>query len=68
MARKSNEIKIIWHEPAEKQTSENVQQAGLGFFFFYINYKIIIDKLSASGLTYDEQKVALKKVLFSVSK
>ena len=27
MARKSNEIKIIWHEPAEKQTSENVQQA-----------------------------------------
>ena len=30
--------------------------------------KIIIDKLSASGLTYDEQKVALKKVLFSVSK
>ena len=59
MARKSNEIKIIWHEPAEK----NVQQAVDDLYI-----KIIIDKLSASGLTYDEQKVALKKVLFSVSK
>ena len=63
MARKSNEIKIIWHEPAEKQTRENVQQAVDDLYI-----KIIIDKLSASGLTYDEQKVALKKVLFSVSK
>lgn len=63
MARKSNEIKIIWHEPTEKQTSENVQQAVDDLYI-----KIIIDKLSASGLTYDEQKVALKKVLFSVSK
>ena len=63
MARKSNEKKIIWHEPAEKQTSENVQQAVDDLYI-----KIIIDKLSASGLTYDEQKVALKKVLFSVSK
>ena len=63
MARKSNEIKIISHEPAEKQTSENVQQAVDDLYI-----KIIIDKLSASGLTYDEQKVALKKVLFSVSK
>lgn len=63
MARKSNEIKIIGHEPAEKQTSENVQQAVDDLYI-----KIIIDKLSASGLTYDEQKVALKKVLFSVSK
>lgn len=58
MARKSNEIKIIWHEPTEKQTSENVQQAVDDLYI-----KIIIDKL-----TYDEQKVALKKVLFSVSK
>ena len=63
MARKSNEIKIIWREPAEKQTSENVQQAVDDLYI-----KIIIDKLSASGLTCDEQKVALKKVLFSVSK
>lgn len=28
--------------------------------------KIIVDRLSASGLTYDEQKAALKKLLVRV--
>ena len=52
MARKSNEIKIIWHEPAEKQTSENVQQAVDDLYI-----KIIIDKLAPAGLHMMSRKL-----------
>lgn len=63
MARKSNKINIILHEPADEQTRKNVQQA---FDDLYI--KIVVDKLSASGLTYDEQKAALERISAAASK
>ena len=63
MARKSNKINIILHEPADEQTRKNVQQA---FDDLYI--MIVVDKLSASGLTYDEQKAALEKISAAASK
>lgn len=63
MGRKSCSINVILHEPADEQTRKNVQQAVDDLFI-----KIVVDKLSASRLTYDEQKAALKKVLAARSK
>lgn len=63
MARKSCNINVILHEPADEQTRENVQQS---FDDLYI--KIVVDKLSASGLTYEEQIAVLKKLSADVNK
>ena len=63
MGRKSCSINVILHEPTDEQTRKNVQQAVDDLYI-----KIVVDKLSASGLTYDEQKAALKKVFAAGSK
>lgn len=63
MSRKSCNINVILHEPADEQTRKNVQQV---FDDLYI--KIVVDKISASGLTYEEQKAALKNISTAVSK
>lgn len=63
MARKSCNINVILHEPEDEQTRENVQQS---FDDLYI--KIVVDKLSASGLTYEEQIAVLKKLSADVNK
>ena len=63
MARKSCNINVILHEPEDEQTREKVQQS---FDDLYI--KIVVDKLSASGLTYEEQIAVLKKLSADVNK
>ena len=63
MVRKSNKINVILHEPEDEQTRENVQQS---FDDLYV--KIVVDKLSASGLTYEEQIAVLKKLSADVNK
>lgn len=63
MARKSCNINVILHEPADEQTRENVQQS-----FDDLYLKIVVDKLSASGLTYEEQIAVLKKLSAAVNK
>lgn len=63
MARKSCNINVILHEPEDEQTRENVQQS---FDDLYV--KIVVDKLSASGLTYEEQIAVLKKLSADVNK
>lgn len=63
MARKSCNINVILHEPADEQTRENVQQS-----FDDLYLKIVVDKLSASGLTYEEQIAVLKKLAAAVNK
>ena len=56
-------INVVIHEPEDTQFCKNVQQAVDDLYI-----KMIVDKLSSSGLTYDEQKEVLKKVLAYVSK
>lgn len=61
MGRKTQNIKVIVHGLEDYAVRENVQQAVDAQYM-----KIIVDRLSASGLTYDEQKAALKKLLVRV--
>lgn len=63
MGRRIQKINVVIHEPEDTQVCENVQQAVDDLYI-----KMIVDKLSSSGLTYDEQKGVLKKVLAYVSK
>lgn len=63
MGRRIQKINVVIHEPEDTQVCENVQQAVDDLYI-----KMIVDKLSSSGLTYDEQKEVLKKVLAYVSK
>ena len=58
MGRKTQNIKVIVHGLEDYAVREHVQQAVDAQYM-----KIIVDRLSASGLTYDEQKAALKKLL-----
>ena len=58
MGRKTQNIKVIVHGLEDSAVRENVQQAVDAQYM-----KIIVDRLSASRLTYDEQKAALKKLL-----
>ena len=63
MGRRIQKINVVIHEPEDTQFCKNVQQAVDDLYI-----KMIVDKLSSSGLTYDEQKEVLKKVLAYVSK
>lgn len=49
MGRKTQNIKVIVHGLEDSAVRENVQQAVDAQYM-----KIIVDRLSASGLTYDE--------------
>ena len=63
MGRRIQKINVVIHEPEDTQFCKNVQQAVDDLYI-----KMIVDKLSSSGFTYDEQKEVLKKVLAYVSK
>lgn len=58
MGRRIQKINVIIHEPEDTQVRKNVQQAVDDLYI-----KMIVDKLSSSGLTYDEQKEALKRLI-----
>ena len=58
MGRRIQKINVVIHEPEDTQVCENVQQAVDDLYI-----KMIVDKLSSSGLTYDEQKEALKRLI-----
>lgn len=58
MGRRIQKINVVIHEPEDTQVCKNVQQAVDDLYI-----KMIVDKLSSSGLTYDEQKEALKRLI-----
>ena len=51
-------INVVIHFSEDTQFSKNVQQAVDDLYI-----KMIVDKLSSSGLTYDEQKEVLKRLI-----
>ena len=58
MGRRIQKIYVVIHEPEDTQVRKNVQQAVDDLYI-----KMIVDKLSSSGLTYDEQKEVLKRLI-----
>lgn len=58
MGRRIQKINVVIHEPEDTQVRKNVQQAVDDLYI-----KMIVDKLSSSGLTYDEQKEVLKRLI-----
>ena len=58
MGRRIKKINVVIHEPEDTQVRKNVQQAVDDLYI-----KMIVDKLSSSGLTYDEQKEVLKRLI-----
>lgn len=58
MGRRIQKINVVIHEPEDTQLCKNVQQAVDDLYI-----KMIVDKLSSSGLTYDEQKEVLKRLI-----
>lgn len=60
MSRKNTNIRVIIHETDEN--SEKVSQEAVDALYI----KIIVDKLSSSGLTYAEQREVLKRVVNNI--
>lgn len=58
MGRRIQKINVVIHKPEDTQFCKNVQQAVDDLYI-----KMIVDKLSSSGLTYDEQKEVLKRLI-----
>lgn len=58
MGRRIQKINVVIHEPEDTQVCKDVQQAVDDLYI-----KMIVDKLSSGGLTYDEQKEALKRLI-----
>lgn len=58
MGRRIQKINVVIHEPEDTQVRKNVQQAVDDLYI-----KMVVDKLSSSGLTYDEQKEVLKRLI-----
>lgn len=58
MGRRIQKINVVIHEPEDTQVCKNVQQAVDDLYI-----KMIVNKLSSSGLTYDEHKEALKRLI-----
>ena len=60
MSRKNTNIRVIIHDTDEN--SEKVSQEAVDALYI----KIIVDKLSSSGLTYAEQREVLKRVVNNI--